>query len=99
MSGRTSANTLNVGDVVVVTGALGGPAMRVTGFGYVDQGTCRGASAKLESLRRDEKEPLKPAWMAEFLVSCLRVLPEGNPASVSPFYDFGSSGRQVSDRT
>jgi len=84
--------TITIGDVVVMTGAIGGPAMRVLGFGYLDQGTCRGASAALESLRRHEEDPARPAWTAQFLVSGLRVLPPNHPATASPFHDFG--GRQ-----
>jgi hypothetical protein len=87
---KASTNTLKVGDVVVMQGAMGGPAMRVTGFAYVSQGTCSGATAHLESLRRDEKDATRPAWTAEFLVGGLRVLPAGHPATSSPLYDFGS---------
>jgi hypothetical protein len=86
---RPNTHALNVGDVVVMQGAMGGPAMRVTGFAYVSQGTCNGGTAHLESLRRDDKDATRPAWLAEFLVDGLRVLPGGHYATKSPFYDFG----------
>jgi hypothetical protein len=93
MSSRTSTNTFKLGDLAVVAGTTGGPVMLVTGFGYLDQGTCRGPSAKLESLRRHDEDTTMPAWTAEFLIDGLRVLPEGHPAKVSPYYDFSVGGR------
>jgi hypothetical protein len=86
---KTSANILKVGDLVVMVGAIAGPAMRSTGLSYVNQDSCNGATALLESLRRHDKDETQPAWTAQFLVSGLRVLPTGHPATVSPFYDFG----------
>jgi hypothetical protein len=80
--------TLKIGDVVVTHGPIGCPAMRVVGFGYGDQGTFTGPTAKLESLRRDDKDPARPAWGAEFLISGLRALPEGHSATQAPFYAF-----------
>jgi hypothetical protein len=95
MSSRASTITLKVGDVVVMQGAMGGPAMLVTGFGYANAGTCQGATALLESLQRHEKDNTLAAWSAEFLTDGLRVLPEGHPARTSPFYEFGVAGRDV----
>jgi uncharacterized protein YodC (DUF2158 family) len=95
MSSRTSAYTLKVGDLAVVTGSMGGPAMRITGFSYVNQGTCQGATAKLESFRRHDEDEARPAPVAEFPVDGLRVLREGHRAATSPFYAFDISGRDI----
>jgi len=95
MSSRTSPNTFKLGDVVVMHGAIGGPAMRVTGFAYANQGACQGATALLESLSCDAKDATRPSYVAEFLVDGLRSLPEGHYATASPFYDFGGGGRHT----
>jgi hypothetical protein len=87
-----STRPIEIGDVVVTRGGVGGPAMRVVAFSYVSQGSCVGPTAKLESLRRDAKDPTKAAWTAEFLISRLRILPEGHYARRSPFYDFDVNG-------
>jgi hypothetical protein len=49
----------------------------------------RGASAALESLRRHEEDPTRPAWTAEFLVEALRALPASHSATRWPVHDFG----------
>jgi len=88
----TSANRpIQIGDVVVLCAPIGGPAMRVTGFGYISDVPQPGPSAKVESLRPSKTDDAAPAWTGEFLLASLRVLPPGHRAMQSPFYDFGGS--------
>lgn len=87
MIAASSKRAIQIGDVVITPN--GGPAMRVTGFGFMRDVVAPGPSATLESLRRDENDETKPAWLAELLVAHLRVLPEGHYARKPPYYDWG----------
>ena len=82
---------IQIGNVVVHRGSIGGPAMRVIGFGHMSDVPQPGPSARVQSLRPDDIDGSKPAWTGEFLLAGLRILPEGHRAMKTPFYDFGGS--------
>lgn len=87
---KNNTSEIKVGDIVVTGSGIGGPAMRVVGFGTARLGICVGATARLGSLRRDDQDPANSAWTAEFLVSELHVLPPGHPGTQPPYYDFAT---------
>jgi hypothetical protein len=88
---RKTDYPIQIGDVVVHRGAIGGPAMRVIGFGHLGDVTQPGPSARVESLRPADDGGTRPAWMGEFLLAGLRILPAGHRATTSPFYAFGAA--------
>jgi hypothetical protein len=80
---------IQVGDVVVSRGGIGGPCTRVLGFGHASRGLSVGPTAKLESLLRDPDDPTRAAWTAELPISTLRTIPEEQALRMAPcFYDF-----------